>query len=75
MHWLQAFWKENGFSGDILSSGGKPVLPGMTSGPLQAVMDASTPNGNPALVGFFADVKEWRSKPVSVNNTECQSEG
>ena len=68
INWLQACWKEKGFSGDIVSTGGKP---GSSTGPVQAVMDASTPDGNPALVGFYANGREWGDKTVSGKGTEC----
>ena len=48
------------------------MLPGCNTSPLQAVMDASTPNGNPALVGFYANGREWGDKTVSVNGKGCQ---
>ncbi|XP_072028108.1 probable flavin-containing monoamine oxidase A isoform X2 [Amphiura filiformis] len=58
----KAFWREKGYSGELVSTGGQPVLPGCTSGPLQLIYDASTPNGNPALVGFYANGREWSNK-------------
>ena len=49
------------------------MVPGGTSGPLQAVFDASSPNGNPALVGFYASGIKWGDKTVSANILSPQS--
>ncbi|XP_022093603.1 probable flavin-containing monoamine oxidase A [Acanthaster planci] len=55
----QAFWREDGFSGEIVSNGGKPTIEGLSSGPLQLTYDCTTSSGNPAIVGFYANSREW----------------
>ncbi|CAG0879830.1 unnamed protein product [Darwinula stevensoni] len=50
----KAFWKDRGYSGEIVTNGGDG------GGPLSVVFDATTCRGTPALVGFIAgsaDVK------------------
>ena len=49
------------------------MVPEGTGGPLQVVFDASTPNGNPALVGFYANGIEWGDKKVRVNTLSPQT--
>ncbi|XP_071107334.1 probable flavin-containing monoamine oxidase A [Haliotis cracherodii] len=48
-----AFWREQGQSGEAVSNGGPSLLPCCDSGPLCIVYDATSPKGNPALVGFL----------------------
>ena len=51
------FWTEAGFSGEVVATGGfneDPSIPCEADGPLTILMDASTPNGTFALVGFSA---------------------
>ncbi|XP_013393626.1 probable flavin-containing monoamine oxidase A [Lingula anatina] len=54
-----AFWRDEGFSGEIVSSGKTDLLLG--------VLDATSPNGNPALVGFVAakHAVKWSSQEAS----------
>lgn len=56
---LQAFWKERGFSGEI-------VVGSSTDCPFCVTFDATSPNGNAALVGFFAGelATQWTSREV-----------
>ncbi|XP_038066143.1 probable flavin-containing monoamine oxidase A isoform X2 [Patiria miniata] len=54
-----AFWREDGFSGEIVSNGGKPIIEGPSSGPLHLTYDCTTSNGNPGIVGFYANGREW----------------
>nr|XP_006817337.1 PREDICTED: probable flavin-containing monoamine oxidase A-like [Saccoglossus kowalevskii] len=55
------FWRENGQSGEVVCSYGDPVL-AHDSGPLCLVYDATSPNGNPALVGFLGKSREWSKR-------------
>lgn len=55
-----AFWREKGYSGEIIGNGGKPVREGCDSGPIQMVFDSMTGSNNPALVGFYANSWQWR---------------
>uniref|UniRef100_A0AAY4AUN0 Amine oxidase n=1 Tax=Denticeps clupeoides TaxID=299321 RepID=A0AAY4AUN0_9TELE len=52
-----AFWREKGFSGEIVARPSKDC-------PLSATFDATTPKGNAALVGFIAGVQacDWSVK-------------
>ncbi|XP_038066065.1 LOW QUALITY PROTEIN: probable flavin-containing monoamine oxidase A [Patiria miniata] len=53
-----AFWREDGFSGEIFSNGvSRPSK--ASTGPLQLTFDCTTPNGSPALVGFYCNGREW----------------
>lgn len=71
MHWvtpLKPYWREENFSGEIVSNGGDPLL-GCSSGPLNVVYDATTHNNVPALVGFIAGSQgtEWNHKTVPLH--------
>ncbi|XP_033116806.1 probable flavin-containing monoamine oxidase A [Anneissia japonica] len=66
----KAFWREAGLSGEIISFGGAPVIDGCDTGPIQVVLDAVTDNGTPALVGFFANSRQWRKIELSVRRRE-----
>lgn len=63
----KAFWREKGWSGEIVSNGGKTDMPGVSCGPLSACFDATTNNGVPAIVGFIAGRQgtEWQNKTES----------
>lgn len=52
-----AFWKDKGFSGEIVAGSS-------TECPFCVTFDASTPSGNAALVGFIAgqQASQWTSK-------------
>lgn len=65
MIYFQAFWRVDGFSGEIVSHGGKPRLEGLSSGPLQITFDSTSSKGSPALVGFYANGREWSNVEVS----------
>ncbi|XP_033630696.1 probable flavin-containing monoamine oxidase A isoform X1 [Asterias rubens] len=54
-----AFWREDGLSGEIVSHGGKATIRGTSSGPLHLTYDCTTSNGNPGIVGFYANSREW----------------
>lgn len=56
---LQAFWKQKGFSGEIVA---RPSI----RCPFGVTFDASSPSGSPALVGFIAGVQAcyWNSREV-----------
>nr|XP_027230105.1 probable flavin-containing monoamine oxidase A [Penaeus vannamei] len=63
----KAFWRENGFSGEVVSNGGSERLPsGLTRGPLSVCFDATTHRGTPAIVGFIAARQgvEWQGKTI-----------
>ncbi|KAK2818928.1 hypothetical protein Q5P01_024489 [Channa striata] len=52
-----AFWKENGFSGEIVAGSS-------TNCPFSVTFDATSPSGNAALVGFIAGkhASQWSPK-------------
>ncbi|KAK3887892.1 hypothetical protein Pcinc_008042 [Petrolisthes cinctipes] len=62
----KAFWREKGYSGEIVSNGGGPLgdVGGVTCGPLSVCYDATTHSGTPAIVGFIAGRQgiEWHNK-------------
>ncbi|XP_046437398.1 probable flavin-containing monoamine oxidase A [Daphnia pulex] len=49
----KTYWREKGFSGEVVSNGGGPLL-GCSTGPLSIVYDATNDKNIPALVGFIA---------------------
>lgn len=55
----QAFWKDKGLSGEIVTGPS-------TDCPFSVTFDATSPNGNAALVGFIAGQQAslWSSKEV-----------
>lgn len=55
-----SFWRDAGYSGEIVSSGGTTDIPECDSGPIQLVYDAGTDISSPALVGFYANSRQWR---------------
>ena len=65
---LQAFWRNLGYSGEIVTSGGISKIKKCASGPLSVVMDATTYYDSPALVGFICgrQATEYESVTVSV---------
>lgn len=67
----KAFWRENGYSGEIVSNGGETEVAGMSRGPLTASCDATTNTGTPAIVGFIAGRQgvEWNTKTESERKT------
>lgn len=58
---LQAFWKEKGFSGEIVAGSSSNC-------PFCVTFDATSPRGNPALVGFIAaqQASHWSPEEVRV---------
>ncbi|KAK3549538.1 hypothetical protein QTP86_003630 [Hemibagrus guttatus] len=54
-----AFWKEKGFSGEIVAHPSE-------SCPFGVTFDASSPSGSPALVGFISGVQDcyWNSREL-----------
>jgi len=64
----KAFWRNKGFSGEIVSNGGPKLIDGCDSGPLGVVYDATTYKGSPALVGFLGGNQgtQWTSKPFEM---------
>ncbi|KDR09121.1 putative flavin-containing monoamine oxidase A [Zootermopsis nevadensis] len=63
----KAFWREKGFSGEVLSYGGGKVERGCDAGPISATYDATTHHGHPAIVGYMASKSgvQWNSKDTS----------
>jgi len=59
----KAYWREAGYSGEVVSNGGGPLLD-CDSGPISIVYDATTHNQVPALVGFIggSHVAQWDNK-------------
>ena len=70
--WQQAFWRDNGYSGEVVSSGGPAKVDGVTSGPICIAFDATSGYGNPALVAFIGGEQhmEYSKLNVSVNNVQ-----
>ena len=64
---LQAFWKKDGFSGEVVSSGGPPKVPGTTTGPICIGYDATSFEGNPALVAFIGGEQQVGYSKLSVS--------
>lgn len=62
---LKTYWRKDGFSGEIVSNGGGPLLK-CSTGPISVVYDATTDKNVPALVGFIAGRPgvEWNRQTV-----------
>ncbi|CAG0898091.1 unnamed protein product [Cyprideis torosa] len=58
------FWREKGFSGEVVSDGGKSPLPGCDRGPVSITYDGTTTTGSPALLGFIGsrEAIQWNEK-------------
>ena len=58
------FWIEDGFSGEVVTSGGPSYTLGCERGPVAVAYDATTYKGTPALVCFVAGKKgdQWLDK-------------
>lgn len=67
----QAYWRDAGYSGEVVSNGGDRLLPGCSSGPISIVYDATTDSGVAALVGFIAGqhATEWKAKTEKERKT------
>ncbi|XP_026153844.1 probable flavin-containing monoamine oxidase A isoform X2 [Mastacembelus armatus] len=63
-----AFWKEKGFSGEIVAGSS-------TNCPFSVAYDATSPSGNAALVGFIAgqQASAWSSKEAEQRRTAVLS--
>lgn len=59
-----SFWLEDGFSGEVVSTGGPSYVRGCEKGPCAIFFDATTALGTPAFVGFIAgkNADQWMSK-------------
>ncbi|XP_030840277.1 probable flavin-containing monoamine oxidase A [Strongylocentrotus purpuratus] len=55
----KAFWREAGYSGEIVCNGSCATVPGCNKAPIQYVLDATSSEGNPALVGFIGNPSLW----------------
>ncbi|XP_066570301.1 probable flavin-containing monoamine oxidase A isoform X2 [Amia ocellicauda] len=53
-----AFWREKGYSGEVVTQPSSDC-------PFSVTFDATSPSGNPALVGFVAGVQatDWSNRP------------
>lgn len=65
---VQAFWRAAGLSGEAITIGGKSVINGCARGPLCIVFDATSANGNPALVSFIAGQQQLQYANIPVCN-------
>ena len=59
-----SFWLEDGFSGEVVSTGGPTGASGCDAGPATVFYDATTHKGTPVLIGFSAgkNADQWFSK-------------
>ena len=64
---MQAFWREDGYCGAVVTNGGPSILRDCHRGPLCVVFDATSSSGNPALVAFIGGEQqlEYSLKTVS----------
>lgn len=58
------FWRAAGKSGEVVTNGGASTMLGCDGGPLCIVYDATSHNGNAAIVGFIgaSQAVQWRQK-------------
>ena len=63
---VQAFWREKGFSGEVVSLGGKSPVPECEHGPVSITFDGVTSNGTPSLIGFIGgrEAVQWNERTV-----------
>ncbi|XP_071508683.1 probable flavin-containing monoamine oxidase A [Diadema antillarum] len=57
-----AFWREKGFSGEIMNFCKEKVERGSYAGPVMYVADCTTSNESPGLVGFYNNAAHWGTK-------------
>ncbi|CAL4096469.1 unnamed protein product, partial [Meganyctiphanes norvegica] len=71
----KAFWREAGYSGEIVSSGGEQDSCGYGHGPINVCYDATTYTGVPAIVGFISGRQaiEWQNKSKSERHSAVVS--
>ncbi|CAF4545478.1 unnamed protein product [Rotaria socialis] len=73
----KAFWREDGLSGEVVSDGSFTSL-GLSIGPLNYLIDGTSSNGTPALIGFIGGrcASVWTSVTFEERRkalTECLS--
>ena len=63
---FQPFWRDDGKSGEVVTNGGASTMLQCDSGPLCIVYDATSHNGNAALVAFLgaSQAIQWRQRKV-----------
>ena len=64
---IKAFWREDGFSGEVVSNGGPPKAAGTTTGPICIAYDATSAKGNPALVTFIGGEQQVEHSRLKVS--------
>ncbi len=62
----KSFWLDDGFSGEVVATGGPTGAKGCEMGPASIFYDATTSNGTPILVGFLAgkNANQWFAKYI-----------
>ena len=62
----QFFWREAGFSGEVVSNGGLSPIKDCDVGPVGVVYDATSANNQPALLGFIGGLQavQWQKQTV-----------
>lgn len=74
------FWRDNGFSGEIVTSGGESIIPNCTRGPNCIVFDGTNNENDAALVGFIGGCQHFeystksyheRSTAVTTHLAKC----
>jgi len=63
---VQAFWREAGLSGEVVTSGGKSIVSSCQTGPLCVAFDATSSSGQPALVSFIGGQQQLEYASLSV---------
>ncbi|XP_074649312.1 putative flavin-containing monoamine oxidase A [Tubulanus polymorphus] len=64
----KAFWRDAGYSGEIVTNGGKSVVNGCDAGPLCIVYDNTSAIGSPSIVAFIGgdQALHWRNTTDTV---------
>ena len=67
---FQPFWRADGKSGEAVTNGGSSTVLECDRGPLCIVYDATSHNGNAAIVGFLGGIQaiQWRQRSVSYHS-------
>ncbi|CAD5122486.1 DgyrCDS10909 [Dimorphilus gyrociliatus] len=64
------FWRDNGFSGEILTTGGQSIIPNCSRGPNCIVFDATTLENDAALVGFIGGSQHFEYSAKTLEETK-----
>ena len=65
----QAFWRDQGLSGEVVTSGGPSIVGGCDTGPLCIIFDAMSSSADPAIVAFIGGDQQIQYSRLKVSAT------